>query len=560
MKNKLPTIVFVCFVALYVPLAAFFIYGDRAPFGFFAEDSFYYFTVAKNSSLLFTTFDMAQPTNGFHPLWQYLLILIFRVLGPDQNLQILTVYFASCVLVAAGLCFAALALLRVTRSFHAVMWLVPGPFFALFNFPRNVKGITYNYSCWSFMNGMESVLSVFWGGILLYFLSGLLSAGERGDEEDGSHEQPMEITAIKGLAMGLVLAMCVLSRLDDVFLVAGFGFLCLFIGRRFSGKIRAGLILLGPPVLLVSLYMIYNKIQYGTPLPTSGQIKGGITIPKLMENINGFAANLFPQVSIDPQFRTWSWWTISANRNAGTLVPAIVSLVLLLKLMLDLRRGKREFSGLLGLAPLMIYMVMKGSYNFLCVRWFDQAYWYYALFVLFFNFIVLTFLFRPLRLLPKQSQANFKLLSVVIWVLYFGLISGQTLSMLGGPEHFSYRFWKNRKTIEAELKRIDPKMKLLDDHDGIVGYALNIPTMSITGLVSDLEGLKRKKNNSYLGYALLERGHNVLAGLRQQGYFPLSYFQSCGWKSQELYHDQQSDVTFNRLTLPSASSKSSKAK
>jgi hypothetical protein len=45
-------------------------------YNFFAADAYYYLAIAKNTPLRsFATFDGVAPTNGFHPLWQYLLVL-----------------------------------------------------------------------------------------------------------------------------------------------------------------------------------------------------------------------------------------------------------------------------------------------------------------------------------------------------------------------------------------------------------------------------------------------------------------------------------------------------
>jgi hypothetical protein len=78
----------------------------------FQPDAFYYLTVARNSlHTSFYSFDGVHPTNGFHPVWQFLLYHAMRlnVLRPDNpfltlhrlyigNLLILSV---ACALLAA---------------------------------------------------------------------------------------------------------------------------------------------------------------------------------------------------------------------------------------------------------------------------------------------------------------------------------------------------------------------------------------------------------------------------------------------------------------------------
>jgi len=52
-----------------------------------ADDAFYYFTIARNlADGLGPTFDGLAPTNGFHPLWQFLLVPIWWI--PTEDLWI----------------------------------------------------------------------------------------------------------------------------------------------------------------------------------------------------------------------------------------------------------------------------------------------------------------------------------------------------------------------------------------------------------------------------------------------------------------------------------------
>ncbi|MFH1841774.1 MAG: hypothetical protein ABIF77_01070 [bacterium] len=49
-----------------------------------ADDAYYYFTIARNlAEGLGPTFDGLASSNGFHPLWQFLLVPLFRFGGDD---------------------------------------------------------------------------------------------------------------------------------------------------------------------------------------------------------------------------------------------------------------------------------------------------------------------------------------------------------------------------------------------------------------------------------------------------------------------------------------------
>ena len=53
------------------------------------DDAFFYFTVARNiSSGYGITFDRLNPTNGFHPLWMAVCVLIFWLAHLDTWLPL----------------------------------------------------------------------------------------------------------------------------------------------------------------------------------------------------------------------------------------------------------------------------------------------------------------------------------------------------------------------------------------------------------------------------------------------------------------------------------------
>ena len=63
--------------AAWPPLMALTQEGIQGAFKYFASDSFYYLTIAKQStSVEFFSFDGVHPTNAFHPLWEVYLRVV----------------------------------------------------------------------------------------------------------------------------------------------------------------------------------------------------------------------------------------------------------------------------------------------------------------------------------------------------------------------------------------------------------------------------------------------------------------------------------------------------
>jgi hypothetical protein len=111
---------------------------------------------------------MRAELNGFHPLWQILLQALFQAfgLGADKPHQLIVAYWLSVSLVAAGGVLIAQAVLRWSGSVLAAMLTFPGLFGMWMLFCGWPAG-----TMWSFMNGMESPLSLFFFGLALFYLS-----------------------------------------------------------------------------------------------------------------------------------------------------------------------------------------------------------------------------------------------------------------------------------------------------------------------------------------------------------------------------------------------------
>ena len=91
-------------LTIYVPEMGFLVLGPSAYFQFFAADTFYYLTIAANSSWSpIASFDGTNPTNVFHPLWQFLLKIIFSSFSYiAQPTQISITFWLSVFLVGVS--------------------------------------------------------------------------------------------------------------------------------------------------------------------------------------------------------------------------------------------------------------------------------------------------------------------------------------------------------------------------------------------------------------------------------------------------------------------------
>lgn len=149
------------------PLYTVFKFKLQAVFNYFAADAFYYLSVAKNSERLWNSADGVTHTNGFHPLWQNLLNLINWLTRPSDSGFIWISFWLSFFFVVIGYIFICNAGRKITNSSVPLILMFPGLVYICSYQSTTVEyGITNIYQPFSFINGMESPLTIFLFGAL----------------------------------------------------------------------------------------------------------------------------------------------------------------------------------------------------------------------------------------------------------------------------------------------------------------------------------------------------------------------------------------------------------
>src|SRR5579859_8082386 len=125
--------------------------GASRIFQYFAADTFYYLVVARNFGQFgFFTFDHVRAVNGFHPLWQVLLGLSYR-LGLSDTAILYLALTLSVLLISAALVVLAYCFVIVEGKVPVAFIALPVGAYGLINvfFSRQFG------SLWSYANGME---------------------------------------------------------------------------------------------------------------------------------------------------------------------------------------------------------------------------------------------------------------------------------------------------------------------------------------------------------------------------------------------------------------------
>ena len=212
------------------------------------DDSFYAFQIARNMAEGDgMTFDGIHPTTGFQPLYVFLLVPVFMIAGGDPALPI----------------HIALSLLAVFTGMTAYL---------LYRIARRYVGFAAALAAamiWAFSpivtrqtaNGLETAIASFMiSATVLYYLTRV-----RG--EDDPH-------ASRFLALGLLLGLSVVSRIDGTFLalVMTLDYLLVIRRRGASAGLLARLALVPAGVLILyGPWLLFNIVESGSIIQDSGR-------------------------------------------------------------------------------------------------------------------------------------------------------------------------------------------------------------------------------------------------------------------------------------------------
>jgi len=215
--------------------------------GYLYDDSFYAFQIARNiADGRGATFDGTNPTNGFQPLYVMMLVPLYRLFGPDPTLPIR----AALLLMALFTAATAWLLFRIASRyverpialFTAALWVF--------------SPVVVRQAC----NGLETALALFLlAASGLYYLEHVRS----------------EPTPGRGrfLALGLLLGLAILARVDAMLLALAMVLDYLLVLRRRGGRkpVFARVGIAAAAALLVNVpWLVYGYVTVGSLFPESG--------------------------------------------------------------------------------------------------------------------------------------------------------------------------------------------------------------------------------------------------------------------------------------------------
>ena len=495
--------------------------GWRRVFSWFAQDAFYYLTVGRNvaRSGIFS-FDQTWPTNGFHPLWQWVIALeawvADRIFADADVALMLSVFWTSLALLGAGVGLLAWGGACWTGGAAVLLLGMPLGVYALAAWGM---GLDVRYATtWYGANGMETGLCVFWFGVLAVLL---LREGE--------------CSGMPWWRIGIALGMLVLSRLDVVFVLPAFGITMLLCHggnrRAWSGPTKSMVLASG----IIGAYMVWNQLALGSWMPVSGGLKTS-----------------FPEL-VDRNWEEWGRFIAGKGdaqpdrsvRIALMFVPLLaVTADMMLEGLLALRHGiaaigwraaarlklgsaadRRQIGEAaqrarayfaanpwrrwLLLARLMV--IGLHLYNICYVYWWHQGFWYYPLSLLVLSLICVDragALAGRLNAQPLQQYGRPAWAVVVMLLLGVQAWMFETFVRSDERNVIARVIFEDRHAVWEHYGATAPRLIAMDD--GLIAYATGYPTMSGLGLCLDPEGIEAFRRRALLMLAW-QRGFRRVA-------------------------------------------------
>ncbi len=488
-----------CSVVLLVPLAVGFgTMGPRMMFDMLAADSMYYMAIANNFSKFgILSFDGVESSNGFHPLWQWMMALGFKWSGMSHHDQIFLVMGASVlfvwlayVIVSCGL----MAMLGTGPGLVASLAMLPGVYSLGFEPRRHYfgeTGVLYTLSPYSAMNGMETPLSLLlWAVFFVAFVPRFL----RGSEARLEDYFPLSVR--------LCLPLIILCRLDDCFIMIAIGvFVLLYRGITLKEKIAALVHISWPTAVVLAGYLGFNYYNLGVMLPTSASTK--------VEAFHHFDFMGFYQLfrQVLPAI---AWWGLAVR-----VVPVMLALIAgtcgaVLALRARYRYGRSAAGDLVFL--FCVFIATKAFFIFTSLYLGHQGYWYYFSMVDVMN-VMAAMSAGALVQAHKRALEPLAVMLVLLIACRMPNDINMLLASRGSATRtlgdLEYNFWENSEMIKAYLNEHVPEGKLIDTLDGMYAYLLDMPAESVRGFPSSPQELERRRHMD-VWTSIVSRGYNLV--------------------------------------------------
>jgi hypothetical protein len=421
--------------ALTIALALTTIWAVTKPFrlhiswmNFEQDDFFYYLKVASNlASGRGSTFNGLVSTNGYHPLWMWTIALIVCL---GNGVRFVPAFLSISIWLATMATFFLSRRLLVRNGVELLVAASLSTYIAV-------------YAMHVFSYGMEVTLTV----PLMLGLLVLLQQDEWWSAQRGPNW-------IYGIAIGLMTAVMVLSRLDTI-IFASLILLGVLLQSDLRHRMRPPFIAgVAVGLLPLAIYFIANRMFFKIWMPVSGMAK---------------------QLKLDHSFTSLAWKSLFSKSPVQllNLVPIILALAALPWLWKRLSLSERAFIPAALSFP-FFYIALLSWLS-------DWPLWGWYFYMLRPALVVAFLLF--LRTKEIKRILVWRPFLFLLVLVAFARIS--SLELVQQQPEIIAAAWKVQ-----QFSLTHPGIYAMGDRSGSVGYLLNQPIVQTEGLMMDLNYLK----------------------------------------------------------------------
>ena len=240
--------------------------------------------------------------------------------------------------------------------------------------------------------------------------------------------------------------------------------------------------------------MALNQWLVGAPLPTSGSGKIGAGLVGNLELVFSY----FKNYGGDQQDRVIA--LLYCIFFGGLFLVFSFRKIINIKII-----SRSEYY--LATASLLVgvFLLLNSLFLFSLVPFWNQGYWYYFPMIFISAFLIACFIACIGQFFNSIGYILYFLALVLILnISFFNRLATQPPSKYALVTSL---LWKQKNYIRNTLENYLGNFKIIDTYDGAFGYLLNVPTRSITGLISSPSEIL--KSNDFWGNAIKD-GFNVV--------------------------------------------------
>lgn len=402
-----------------------------------SDDAYYYFSIARNlveRGML--SVDGISETNGFHPLWLFVITPIFLLFKSFPWFSIHLVLTLSAIFdtLAAFLIYKTLGKLGKEKvGFWTAAFYLVNP-----------------YGLFHTMNGLETAQNNFFLSLLIYL----------------SLKASVEWLKTGWFYLGVVCGLALLSRTDNVFVVAALLGYLIWRDKNFPVVVKTA----GLAAVLFTPWLVYNYLTFGSIIQTSGAAYPFHYYQQYLNEYKTFFNFALIPYLIKVGFYNYAFSAFHFGNWILTLIPVGL-------LLFQLRNWPVKYRPLLwALIGAVLFLAVH-----VFVRWSVRPWYGQAAFVLTLPIVALTF-----------EKVNRYLLALGMFLaLYF---SGQRV----WSEPFT-TVDRSRTMLDIIKNQVPPDERVGVFNSGFVQYFTDRQVINLDGLVNNevLSYYKRKEGLEY---------------------------------------------------------------